>query len=193
MAEPQASSKQQKPAAASPARDDLLSKAEGETAAPGAPVEEQVTYTPGKEDLPTTMWGGVKFTANVPVTIKGHSGDPKKGECKPHERANYELIEKARRNKYFRVGAFDPQKDSVPVRETGKLPETPDQYRAHAIEWAKQIASTTGSTIGQFNAKWEDEEGLRIKCGVGTDDLELLNSVIGPLRAELQRRSGFPQ
>lgn len=163
-------------------------------AAPGVPVQEQVTYVPGKEDQPTAMWGGHKFTANVPVTIKGHSGDPKKGECKPHERANYDLIEKARKNKFFRVGEFDPQKDSVPLREPqGHAPETPDQYRAHAIDWAKQIVAGQGATIGQFNAKWEDEEGLRIKCGVGTDDLELLNSVIGPLRAELQKRSGFPQ
>lgn len=155
--------------------------------APGVPVSEQVTYVPGKDDPPTTHWGGFKFIGNVPITIKGHSGDPKKGECKPGERQNYELIEKARRNKFFRVGPFDPTKDAVPLREPGKLPETPEQYRAHAIAWAK-----TMTNIVDFDTQWQNEEALRMKCGVGSDDLDLIQSVIGPLRAELRKRAGFP-
>lgn len=166
---------------------ELLPGASAAAVGQAGPVTEQVTYIPGEGDPVTTRWGGFVFTANKPVTINGHSGDPAKGECKPHERAKFDMIQAARKNKFFRVGDFDP-KEAVKVEDDPVEPKTPEQYRAYAIAWGLKT-----DDLNIFDKRWASEEPLRMKCGVGTDDLDLLQSTIGPHRAELVKKAGFTQ
>ncbi len=133
---------------------------------PNLMTSEQVTYLPGPEDPVSTKWRGITFMANVPKTV-----------------TNQDLIEQAKRNRHFKVGPFDPNRDAVKTREVPKAPKTAEQYRAHAIAWAK-----TMETVHDFDARWASEEMLRIDCGMGTEDLDLLNSVIGPIKGDLQKR-----
>jgi hypothetical protein len=132
---------------------------------PSLLASEQVTYLPGPGDPVQVKWGKHVFSANVPRPVT----DPR-------------LIEKAKSNKFFKVGQFDPQRDGVKT-EAVVLPKTAEQYRAWCIAWAKTMERVT-----DFDRRWQEEEGLRIACEVGTEDLDLINSVIGPMRAELVKR-----
>lgn len=129
------------------------------------PESEQVTYLPGPDDPVQVKWGKQVFHANVPKTIS----DPV-------------LIGKARINKFFKVGDFDAKVDAVRAEKT-VTPKTAEQYRAWAIAWAKKMERVT-----EFDHRWSEEESLRIACEVGTEDLDYINSVIGPMRSELVRR-----
>ncbi len=159
----------------------------------GVPVSEQVTYVPGDGDPTATTWGGIKFIANVPVMVTGHSGNPTKGECTPLQRSRHDLIEAAKSNKFFRVGGGKPavQNDNgVPAREEDR----PLWYRAHVVAWLKTIgrdpdqpgAMTAGCTEALIK-HYADDRQLREMCGVGTDDYAYLGSLIDPKLAECQR------
>ena len=138
---------------------------EPEAPAPEAPKTEQVTYTPGPDDPTSVKWHGYTFHANVPKAV-----------------ANADLVERARGNKFFKVGEFT-ESDVVTTREEPPAPKTAEQYRAHAVAWFKQMQS-----VEQLDTKWQGEETLRMSCGVGSDDLEYLGHLSGPLRAELRKR-----
>lgn len=142
-----------------------LSLNKAQSAAPEKPQGEQITYVPGPEDAASTKWHGYTFHANVPKTVT-HAG----------------LIEQAKGNKFFRVGAFDPAKDAVKIAEQGPAPRTPEQYRSHAVEWFK-----TAKSVEELDNTWIAEEKLREKCGVGTDDLDYLLHLFQPRRAELRK------
>jgi hypothetical protein len=131
----------------------------------GEPLaSEQITYLPADGDPPSVKWLGHTFHANVPKTV-----------------TNATLIEKAKTNKFFKLGAFDPAVDGVKVEET-TLPKTPEQYRAHAVAWIKRVAS-----VDELDLKWQGEETLRMSSGAGSDDVEYLMSLLEPKRAELRK------
>jgi hypothetical protein len=148
----------------------------------GAAVSETITYVPGEGDPATVKWGGIVFEANKPQTINGHTGDPLKKECTRQERLNADVIERARKNKFFRIGAFDPRKDSVKVEPT-EGPQNSAQYRQHAVTWFANVKS-----VEELDSKWIGEEPLRKECEVGGDDIDYLMSVFTPKRAELRKR-----
>jgi hypothetical protein len=137
---------------------------------------EQVTYLPQPGDPASVEWGGKKFHANTPQTLKAHA------EGNPPERAAHDLIEKARKNKYFKVGNFNAKKDSVEVDEQPSLPRTPEQYRAWAVQWFQKVGS-----VEELDRRWQGEEKLRQDCGVGTDDLDYLRDLYEPRRYELRK------
>jgi len=138
------------------------SKASDET--PELIASEQITYLPAEGDPNSVKWLGHTFHANVPKTV-----------------TNATLIEKAKGNKFFKVGDFDPAKDAVKVEETPE-PKTPEQYRAHAVAWIKRAKS-----VDELDLKWQSEETLRMSSGAGSDDVEYLMSLLGPKRAELRK------
>lgn len=142
--------------------------AKSEQAKPQAKAQgEQVTYRPGPEGPVQVKWGGYIFHANVPrADIK-----------------DAELIERAKRNKFFHVGDFNPVTDAVPVKEDQPAPKTAEQYRAHAAAWIK-----TAQSVDELDTHWQNEETLRIACGVGTDDLEYIGTLFNPKRAELKKK-----
>ena len=79
---------------------------EPEAPAPEAPKTEQVTYTPGPDDPTSVKWHGYTFHANVPKAV-----------------ANADLVERARGNKFFKVGEFT-ESDVVTTREEPPAPKT---------------------------------------------------------------------
>ena len=127
-------------------------------------VSEQVTYRPGPEGPASIKWRGHTFHANVPKTI-----------------TSAEHIEAARLNRFFKVGDFGAA-DAVPSRDEVPLPKTSDQYRAHVVAWMPKMSSAA-----EMDAKWISEEPLRLACGVGSDDLEWLQSLMAPKHAELRK------
>ena len=129
-------------------------------------MTEQITYLPGEEDPPKVLWNGITFYANMPRAVS----DPR-------------MIEQARANPFFHVGAFDPDKHSVKLRAQTKEPKTPEQYRAHAVAWLNKVES-----VADLDARWAREEVLRIQCGVGADDLDFLSHLFRPKRGELEKR-----
>lgn len=132
---------------------------------PAKSASEQVTYLPGEGDQVQTSVAGIVFHANV-----------------PREVTNPAVIAMARANRFFKVGDFDPKSDRVPAEETIS-PKTSEQYKAHAAAWFKAATS-----VEQLDTKWEQEETLRMSCGVGSDDFDYLMSLFQPKRAELRKR-----
>jgi len=140
----------------------------GSPAADKKGESEHVTYLPSEGDPIKTTWMGITFHANVPKEV-----------------TNQALIAKAKQNRFFKVGDFNPARDRVSVENT-PLPKTSEQYRAHAVAWIKTVES-----VDDLDTRWQSEETLRMHCGVGTDDIEWLQDFLGPKRHELKRR-GLP-
>lgn len=133
----------------------------GNSAQAATAKPESVTYLPRDGDPAKIKWGGRMFHANAPVMID-----------------NPILLAKARLSKWFHVGEGAPH---VEVEDTPD-PKNPDQYRAHVASWLKTV-----ETLSQLDKRYADEEELRISCGVGGEDFDVLKSLIGPKRAELKR------
>lgn len=125
-----------------------------------SPDAEDVTYVPDPGDPASVKWAGRTFHANMPLQI-----------------SNEKHLAKARENKWFHVGSGAPK-----VRvENRPEPKNQDQYRAHVAAWLPIVKS-----VEELDRKWESEEGLRIACGIGTEDLELLNPLVSTRRYELR-------
>lgn len=137
---------------------DLLA-AQGKVTGGKPAAAEPVTYMPRDGDPSKIKWGGKVFHANVAQQID-----------------NPILLTKARSNKWFHVGEGAPV---VAVEETIE-PKTPEQYRTHVVAWLKTV-----ETVTELEKKWADEERLRMTCGVGGEDLDLLAAAIRPRRAQL--------
>lgn len=129
-----------------------------------------VTYKPQPGDPVDTIWNGHKFTANVPrpVTVVNDAN----GVANPHS-----MIELAKNNKWFEVEGHD--KKALP---TPGEPKTPEEYKAYAVAWFKMARNAA-----DFEARWDDEEEMRDRAGVGTDDVDWLRSIGNPLLAELKK------
>ena len=130
-------------------------------------VSEQVTYLPGEEDPARVQFAGHHFHANLPLKVTM----PKS------------WFEKLRGNKFFKVGPFDPAKDSAKMREEPRTPRTSDEYKAYAVAWFK-----SADNLHDFDERWVEEETLRQECGVGADDLDYLSSLSRPKRAGLKKK-----
>lgn len=129
-------------------------------------VSEQITYLPGPEDPIITTWMKHVFHGHIPKTV-----------------TNSELIEKARLNKSFKVGDFNPHTDAKTKIEPTPVPKTSDQYKVWALAWTKKCESADA-----LDMRWAEEENLRRECDVGEEELDYLRSVIGPMRAELLKK-----
>lgn len=135
---------------------------------------EKVTYTPGPEGPMETVWMGHKFKAHV-----------------PHEVKNAALVEKARANKFFHVGEFDPQQHAY--REVVAEPKSAEAYRAWAVNWAKGIWLDPKGTIDDMCERWANEARMRNRLEVGFDDFHYMSSLFQPMVDELVRRSDEPR
>jgi hypothetical protein len=138
-----------------------------ETVADEAVISEQVTYRPDEHDPVQVVLAGHTFHANLPLTLSMKAS----------------WFERLRNNRFFKVGPFDPKTDAVKVKPAVPSPKTPEQYRAHAVEWFKTVPS-----VEALDTRWAQEEILRLACGVGADDLDYLATLFRPKRAELRKR-----
>ena len=144
-----------------------MSKKEGES--PTLLSEEQVTYTPGPGDNPEVKWMGHVFKAHVPHPVR-----------------NAKLIEMARTNRFFHVGAFDPAQHAY--KEVVAEPKTAEAYRAWAVHWMKNVPDV--ETAAQ---KWSVEARMRARLEVGYDDYKYISDFFQPMLSELIKREDDPR
>lgn len=130
---------------------------------------EQITYIPGPGDPLTVTWRGHKFTAHVPKPIN-----------------NPEMIEQARGNRHFKVGAFNAATDTY--RDEVKEPRTAEAYRAWAVHWLNSVAS-----VDEMCVRWANEAKMRERLEVGHDDFKYLSSLFQPKLDELIRLEDEPR
>lgn len=126
---------------------------------------ELVTYLPGEGDPSSVKWNGHIFNAHVPKRITDEG-----------------MIASAKGNKFFHVGHFDAAARQVALSAVAELPATADQYRAHVVNWLKNV-----KTIHEMVTQWAAEHDLREACGVGSDDYSFIGSLFNPKMHELQQ------
>jgi hypothetical protein len=149
------------------------------------PLSEQITYLPREGDPPSTRWHGHVFHANVPKTV-----------------TKAELIEAARNNRFFKVGSFDPAKDStaalseVPADD----PKTSEQYRARVVAWLKRLDKISadpeqgpGGALEAMVKTWAKEQHMREACEVGSDDYSYIGSLFLPKMHQFSQAAGLNQ
>jgi hypothetical protein len=140
-------------------------------------VEEQVTYTPGPGDNSEVKWMGHVFKAHVPHPVR-----------------NARLIEMAKTNRFFHVGAFDPAQHGY--KEVIAEPKTAEAYRAWAVHWMKQLPEEFKNKTGAVEAacqKWSIEARMRAKLEVGFDDYKYISDFFQPILSELIKREDDPR
>lgn len=123
-----------------------------------------VTYKPQPGDPSEVKWNGHIFHANVPRPVID-DGNP------------HGMVALAKGNMCFEVEGHDKKAAPDPG-----APKTPEEYRVYAINWFKKARSAD-----EFEQRWDDEEEMREEAGVGTDDVEWLNSIGGPILADLKK------
>lgn len=132
-----------------------------------APKHTNVTYVPGDDDPSMTVWGGIRFRANVPTAI-------------PHAHPLHgQMVEQAKGNPFFKVEGHEQQKHAAPG---GGVPKTAEAYRAYAVAWFRKA-----QTAAEFLQRWQAEGPMREKAGVGDDDMNWLADIGDPILAELRK------
>lgn len=131
-------------------------------------ASEQITYLPGEGDPSSTKWRGIVFHAHVPKTV-----------------TNAVLIEQARGNRFFKVGDFDPARDTGGQPMVISDPKTPTEYRAHFVAWFNKLSVNDIGGINQMVATWAREQPMREACEVGTDDYSYIGSLFNPKMYQL--------
>lgn len=147
----------------------------------------KVTYKPRDGDPASVVWCGVKFEANL-----------------PKETNQPEIVALAGSNPWFVCEGKDIDAKAQVAKtapKVAKAPKTPEEYRAYAIEWLKaaqpdpEIAAKDADRASLACAKsietrYAAEEPLREKCGWGTDDDALLQTIFYPKLATLKGERG---
>lgn len=147
----------------------------------------EVTYIPGEGDPIKTVWNGIEFRANVPVTVplsttvesllRKETAGPE-GEIRSRAvPGRISMVELARGNSSFSVDGVRSERQFG----TQSLPFDADQYRGHALRWM-----TESNTLRQLNQRWEGEAALREKCGVEAKDENYLRPFLDMRRDQLR-------
>lgn len=148
-----------------------------------------ITYVPQEGDPSHTSWHGHRFEANVPREITHPA-----------------LLAQAAGNPWFKVEGNSPGLPSVPSHGLPPMsgsedeapgtvvpqapkpqggrppnPTTPTEYRLWLNRWLAKARSRD-----EIDDRWTREEGLREACGVGSEDLALIDTVMQPRRHELR-------
>ena len=160
----------------------------------------KVTYVPPNEPgyPASTVWNDITFHANVPVDL-----DPANREHgymvpvveawidPPTQQRRTKAVEKwvsmielAKTNPHFQV-----EGEVVPAaarRSPGrhKPPKTADEYRDHAIGWI-----TAADDHDKLAERWNDEEALRERCGIGDEDIGYLRLIFDAKHYELKKQA----
>jgi hypothetical protein len=154
----------------------------------------KVTYIPADPTSPAVLsWNGIEFPANTPIELDPvrHSYmvpivdkwvDEKTGEVRSKAtEKRISMVEIAKTNPSFQVEGEAP-----PARKPGRprTPKTSDEYRNYAQAWI--AASEDHDDLAE---RWNDEEALRERCGVGDDDVSYLRPFFDAKHFELKKRA----
>ena len=161
----------------------------------------KVTYVPPNEPgFPaSTVWNEITFHANMPVDLD--PANPKHGYMVPivdrwidpttqEKRSKatekwVSMIEIARSHAHFRVDGDPSTKAQEAPRRSGRprTPTTSDEYREYAIGWIGR-----GDDPVLLAERWNDEETLRQRCGVGDEDISYLRPMFDAKHHELKKQ-----
>lgn len=156
----------------------------------------KVTYVPpddGQQHPSSLTWNGITFHANVPLDL-----DPVKHAYNVLEverwidpatqRPMSKTVERwkpmseiAKANSYFVVEGETPARAK---RGRPPLPKTPEEYRAHAVAWIRAI-----DDHDELNERWNTEEAMRERCGVGDDDIDYLRPMFDARLFDLKQQA----
>lgn len=132
-----------------------------------------ITYTPIHPGDPAdTLWNRHRFRANIPVKVKDV----------PQGLTAAQMVEAARGNPWFKVEG-EEQATTTPT-----VPETPEQYKMHAVAWIR-----TATSSRDMAARWRQEEELRTECGVSEDDVAYIQTIFKPRLAILKDSEALAQ
>jgi hypothetical protein len=157
----------------------------------------KVTYVPpddGQHHPSSLTWNGVTFQANMPVDLDPvkHAYDIDEAERSVDPVTQRLLLktvtrrvtmaEVAKTNPFFVVEG-EPQ---AVARKPGRpaRPKTSEDYRAHALAWIASIDDPD-----ELAERWNTEETLRERCGVGEDDVSYLRPLFEARHLELKRQA----
>jgi hypothetical protein len=117
----------------------------------------KITYIPIHPGDPAdTLWNRHRFRANVPVQVQSVVGGL----------TAEQMVEAARGNPWFAVEGEEQAKT------TPTVPETPEQYRMHAVAWIRTAVESK-----EMARRWRSEDDLRVQCGCGDDDVEYIQTI----------------
>lgn len=145
------------------------------------PYKELVTYVPGNGDPVMTLWGGHTFRANEPKELACHA------EGSAREKLNHEIVERAKDNKHFTVGAAGSSK---PRRKPSVMVETPEQYRAHLADWMKETGADGQPVVKSASdlvARFAKERDMRVFAEVGASDYDMIGTLFMPKLHDLAK------
>lgn len=161
--------------------------------------EFKVTYCPGPEDRAQTIWNGITFHAGRAMVLsldnKRHYIEndlPKQQEMEDGTyvtrtvKTKVSMIELAKGNPHFEVEGFP--RFVRPMAE-GRRPQTADEYRSWAQSWFADAGSEDGDiqSAKEMLERWDDEEALRDRIGVGEDDVIFLKPFFDMKVAQLKK------
>jgi hypothetical protein len=158
----------------------------------------KVTYVPPNEPgyPASTVWNGITFLANVPVTLdpanKNHGYlvpvietwiDPATQQKRTKAVDKWvSMIEIARTNPHFQVEGEVLGARRGPGRP--RIPKTADEYRNHAVAWITETEDHDA-----LAERWNEEEALRARCGVGDEDVDYLRPIFDARHHELKKQA----
>jgi hypothetical protein len=148
----------------------------------------KVTYRPGPEDRARTVWNGITFTANQPVTLSLDNPrhyiendlpkaiDGPDGEIATRtRRVKMFMGELAKTNPHFEVEGFPRY---IKKLAEGRRPQTSDEYRTWAQTWFAEAGDEehpdAPQTPREMLERWDDEDAMRERCGVSDEDIGFL-------------------
>ena len=150
----------------------------------------KIIYTPGEGDPATTTAYGRRWRANVPIEMSENDGYTVMESVRSQamdgtsvlttRERKISILELARGNPSFQVG--DEPQQTVARRLEPDDVEDAANYRKYAMQWFPDETSVAG-----FQQRWEDEEGMRERCGVTDEDVKFLTTSIKIRLHELER------
>ena len=144
----------------------------------GEPVSNKtnvIVYEPGEGDPHTNVMGGIKFKANVPVTVERtktilqllvEKRELKDGTIVTQGvEKRIPLADVLQGNRFFRVDG-----KRVEVRAgVERVPDDPQTYRGYCQNWMR-----LANTAKELSDRWDAEHPLREQCGLVESDLAYL-------------------
>jgi hypothetical protein len=138
----------------------------------------QAVYVPRENGDPIkTTLHGIPCRAHVPFDITDKFGDVQEQARRTLATGQVvnetvtrriPLEELIRGSTHFEVVG---EKQEGEARRPGRpaKPKNDEQYRAYALAWIREAEDAE-----VMATRWAGEEALRVKCGVGEDDIELI-------------------
>ena len=145
-------------------------------------------YVPGEGAPATVSAYGRKWRANVPIelsdkdtylimeTVATQAGDG--STVRTARERQVPITEIMAGNPQFQLG--DERKEAAqPI--TADQVETALDYRRYVKQWL-----TEETRVEELKQRWEDDEGLRERAGVGDDDVKFLRTFVSGRVRELE-------